>query len=100
MGAYVKGILLAKANPDAEFSRSLCGWAPASGRQIMAEFFDMVRDHCNRGLVIAGEIGMKRALRRWKAGIPSRCRECGAEFLRHYPNNDNDRYCSPGCRAA
>ena len=96
---YVAAIRHAKAHPEAEFSTGLTGWWPVLGREVVAQFYGMVQDHCNRGLAVAREISMKRAWRRWADGVVSHCRGCGAEYVRHNPHNDNDRYCSAGCRA-
>ena len=50
IGQYVKAIKLAKANPDATFKHGLTGWWPVTGREIVAQFWQMVQDLINRHL--------------------------------------------------
>jgi len=99
VGEYLRGVRHAIANPGATFRRSLMGTWPATGAEIRREFFEMVADHCNRGLCIADRRQTDKAIaRRYKAGVLSRCRWCGAMFPRHNPNNDFDRFCTAECR--
>ena len=98
LGAYVRAIRRCYDNP-AEMFRGW-EWYPVSGEQVIADFGRMVTDHCNRGLRIPAQVGMKAAYRRYAVGVQAHCRSCGAPFLRHNPNNENDRYCSASCRAA
>ena len=48
IGQYVKAIKLAKANPDATFKHGLTGWWPVTGREVLAQFRQMVQDLINR----------------------------------------------------
>lgn len=38
LARYVQIVKAAKANPDREFSRSFCGWWPATGAEILRQF--------------------------------------------------------------
>jgi hypothetical protein len=38
LGAYVKAIRQAKANPDVEFKHGLTTWWPTTGREIVEQF--------------------------------------------------------------
>ncbi len=38
IGAYVRGMKLAKANPDAEFKQGITCWWPCTGSEIMRQF--------------------------------------------------------------
>ena len=95
---YVAAIWVCKLNPEKDFSG--WEWYPVKGRDIIAAFGRMVQDHCNRGLTIPAAVNMKAAMRRYRAGVEAHCRNCGTPFLRHNPNNANDRYCGRECRAA
>ena len=48
LGAYVRAIRLAKANPDAEFKHGLTAWWPCTGREIMAQFRAGMHDRINQ----------------------------------------------------
>jgi len=50
LGAYVRAVKKAKANPDAMFSCTICSWASGRGRDIMREFMDGVMDRINQGI--------------------------------------------------
>ena len=45
---FIKAIQKAKANPELMFSRSIKGWWPATGREILREYREMVNDKINR----------------------------------------------------
>ena len=50
LGAYVKAIRLAKANPDVEFKDGLSCWWPCTGKEIMRQFLEGVNDRINQGI--------------------------------------------------
>jgi hypothetical protein len=50
LGAYVKAIKLAKANPDLEFKHGLDCWWPATGREIVEQFRAGMRNRINAGV--------------------------------------------------
>lgn len=50
LGAYIKGIKLAKANPDAKFKHGLSSWWSTSGRDIMRQFREGMHDRINQGI--------------------------------------------------
>jgi len=50
LGAYVKAIRLAKANPDVEFKEGLSCWWPCTGKEIMRQFLEGVNDRINQGI--------------------------------------------------
>ena len=95
LARYVDIIKAARAEPDAMWRESLCGWWPVPGRAIVAQFWDMIRDHCNRGLVIQEDRRGPEA--RLLAHLQSRgrsCRWCGQTFR---PRSLSDRFCSIEC---
>ena len=99
LAAYVAGIKAAKANPNAMFKHGLGGWWPVTGHGIMQEFYwDMVTDHCNRGLSgyrVDRRSPTARMLRRIKEGTLTReCAWCGAAFK---PLRVADRCCGTSC---
>lgn len=51
--AYIRGIRLAKANPDAEFAQGLTCWWPCTGREIMGQFLAGVHDRINQAIPYA-----------------------------------------------
>ena len=50
LGAYVKAIKIAKANPTMEFKTGLTTWWPTSGGEIMKQFRDGMMDRINQGV--------------------------------------------------
>lgn len=48
LGVYLKGIQLAKQNPEATFKHGLTCWWPCTGREIMRQFRDSVNDRINQ----------------------------------------------------
>ena len=50
LGAYIKGILLAKANPEMEFKHGLTCWWPCTGRDILRQFRDGMMDRINQAI--------------------------------------------------
>ena len=48
--AYVKGVKLAKANPDSEFKQGLTCWWPVTGREIIGQFFEGVQARINEAI--------------------------------------------------
>ena len=50
LGDYVKGIKLAKANPDATFKHGLTCWHPVKGKEIVRQFRDSIHDRINKHL--------------------------------------------------
>ena len=50
LGAYVAGLRLAKANPDAEFKHTLTTWWQGTGAEIMRQFRDSIHDRINQGI--------------------------------------------------
>ena len=96
---YVRGIKTAIENLGTTFDHGLTGWWPCSGREIRNQFFEMVQNHCNRGLTISPKSKDQVILKSWKQGRPVPCRYCGKIFIRKNPLNDNDRYCSTNCRS-
>ena len=53
LGAYVRGIKLAKANPDEEFKHGLTCWYPCTGWQIMRQFLAGVHDRISQAIPYA-----------------------------------------------
>src|SRR5512142_762881 len=50
---YCEIVRTCKADPDVSLPCTFTSWAPGTGRDLLREFRErMVRDHCNRGLVI------------------------------------------------
>ena len=49
LGAYVRGIKLAKARPDHEFKHGLTTWWPTTGREIVEQFLEGVHDRITNG---------------------------------------------------
>jgi len=47
LGAYVKAIKAAKANPDVEFKTGLTCWWPCKGSQVMLQFRDGLMQRIN-----------------------------------------------------
>lgn len=50
LGAYVKAVKLAKANPEMEFKHGLTCWWPCTGREIVKQFFEGVQERINAGV--------------------------------------------------
>ncbi len=50
LSVYLRGILLAKANPRAEFKHGLTCWWPCTGAEIMRQFFVGVQDRINQAI--------------------------------------------------
>lgn len=50
LGAYVKGVKAAIANPDAEFKTGLTSWWPTSGAQVRRQFMEGIMDRINEGI--------------------------------------------------
>jgi len=50
IGNYVKGIKLAKANPDTEFKHGLTCWWACTGREIMKQFREGVQQRINEAV--------------------------------------------------
>ncbi len=53
LGAYVKAVKHAVANPEAEFRHGLQGWWPCKGADIRREFMAGVMDRINQGVSYA-----------------------------------------------
>lgn len=53
LGAYVRAVKLAKANPDAEFRHGLTCWWPCTGREVVRQFWEGVQDRINEGVPAA-----------------------------------------------
>ena len=94
---YVRGIKKVKENPEKTFQYGLCGWWPEKGKVIRRDFFEMIRDHCNRGLAMSPKIKEQVILKAWKGGRKVACKACKDKFVRHNLFNDSERYC-PECR--
>ena len=47
LGAYVKAVKLAKAQPETEFTYGLTTWWPTKGRDIVRQFMQGVHDRIN-----------------------------------------------------
>jgi hypothetical protein len=50
LGAYLKAVKTAIANPDEEFKTGLSSWWPTTGREIRAQFFEGVQDRINQAV--------------------------------------------------
>ena len=50
LGAYVQGIKLAKANPEAEFKHGLTCWWPCTGAEIMEQFRRGMHNRISQGI--------------------------------------------------
>lgn len=50
LGAYVKGVKLAKANPDAEFKKGITCWWPCTGKEIVRQFREGLHDRINQAI--------------------------------------------------
>ncbi len=50
IGAYVKAIKAAKANPTMEFKTGLTTWWPTTGAEIMQQFYKGVQDRINEAV--------------------------------------------------
>jgi hypothetical protein len=50
IGAYVKAIKTAKANPTVTFKHGLTCWWPCSGAEIVEQFWRGVEDRINQGI--------------------------------------------------
>ena len=50
LGAYVRGIKQAIANPDAEFKHGLTSWWSCTGREIRQQFRRGIHDRINQGI--------------------------------------------------
>lgn len=50
LGAYVRAIKLAKANPESEFRHGLTAWWPCTGREIMDQFRRGMHDRITQAL--------------------------------------------------
>lgn len=50
IGAYVRAIKTAIANPNEEFKRGLTCWWPCTGAAIQAQFMAGVHDRINQGI--------------------------------------------------
>ena len=50
LGAYVRGIKKAKANPDATFQHGLTSWAMTTGKEIVQEFRRGMHERINGGI--------------------------------------------------
>lgn len=50
LGAYVRAIKQAKANPDAEFKHGLTVWWPCTGREIMQQFRRGMHDRISQAV--------------------------------------------------
>ncbi len=50
IGAYVRAVKLAKANPSMEFKHGLTCWYPCTGKDILQQFFDGAQDRINQAI--------------------------------------------------
>lgn len=50
IGQYVKGVKVAKANPDTEFSHGLTCWWPCTGAEIMKQFRQGMHERISQGI--------------------------------------------------
>jgi hypothetical protein len=50
IGAYVKAIKMARANPNAEFKHGLTCWWPCTGAEIMRQFRRGMHDRISEGI--------------------------------------------------
>ena len=50
IGAYVKAVKIAKANPEMMFKPGLTTWWPASGAEIVEQFWAGVVDRINQNI--------------------------------------------------
>lgn len=48
LGAYLKAVRMAKANPEVEFRTGLTCWTPCTGREVMRQFMRGVHDRINQ----------------------------------------------------
>lgn len=96
IGAYVKGVKFAKVNLDSTFKHGLETWWPCTGRDIVAQFFHMVQDHCNRGLNLReSRYGKWEHSYHHAKKYGRKCAWCGQVF---FPENAAQKCCSVACR--
>ena len=95
--SYTNAIKTAIANPEQTFEHGLSTWWPVEGKAIRAEFFQMVTDHCNRGLSISAKDKGQVINKAFKGGRIVHCKSCLDTFTRFNPNNDMEKFC-PDCR--
>lgn len=50
LAVYLRGVRLAKANPEREFKHGLTCWWPCAGRDIVRQFLDGINDRINQGV--------------------------------------------------
>lgn len=50
LGAYVRAIKTAKANPNTTFSEGLTTWWPTTGQEIMTQFSSGLHDRINQAI--------------------------------------------------
>jgi hypothetical protein len=50
LGAYLEGIRLAKANPEATFKHGLTCWWPCTGAEILEQFRRGLHQRINEGV--------------------------------------------------
>lgn len=50
LGAYVRAVKLAKANPEHEFAHGLTTWWPTSGAEVVAQFRRGLDERINEAL--------------------------------------------------
>lgn len=50
LGAYVKAVKVAKANPATEFKTGLTTWWPTTGAEILQQFTAGMMDRINQGV--------------------------------------------------
>ena len=52
LGAYMRAVKTAKANPDEQFKQGITCWWPCTGREIVAQFLDGVHDRINQAVPV------------------------------------------------
>ncbi len=98
IGAYVRAIKQVKATaPGTWFQESLQGRGMARREDILDQFYEMIRDHCNRGLVIR-QANERRIWNEMKRRIKSECNWCGSNLGRYEPKHS--RFCDASCSQA
>jgi hypothetical protein len=96
IGAYVRAIQIAKANPSATFKHGLTGWWPVTGAEIVQQFSAGVQERINqRGGLVMREPNRSRIQRALVERVTVECRWCGSSMA--YVARER-RFCSGSCR--
>jgi hypothetical protein len=57
LGAYLKAVRAAKANPSVEFKHGLTCWWPCTGAEILGQFLSGLHDRINQCVPYSERIG-------------------------------------------